>query len=133
MRKEKALIDLLKGVVDLLVDEATRNPTFAEKLDALLEPLPEKVGTRLKVARPSAKDLPDVYKEWNSRGEAEFRLWLRDQPIPILRALIRAQDLDSTRRTTKWKEAEKLAGFIADSLRQRLSRGSSFIGRGTAD
>ena len=40
---------------------------------------------------------------------------------------IRAQDLDSTRRTVKWKDAEKLAGFVADGLRARLSRGSAFI------
>ena len=49
------------------------------------------------------------------------------QPIPTIRAVIRTQDLDPTRRTVKWKEAEKLAGFVADGLRARLSRGSAFI------
>jgi hypothetical protein len=75
--------------------------------------------------------LPDIHVEWSARGEIDFRLWLRDQPVPILRAVIRAEDWDATRRTVKWKEAEKLADFIADSLRARQSRGSAFIGRGT--
>ena len=42
-------------------------------------------------------------------------------------------DLDPTRRTAKWREAEKLADFIADGLRARLARGSGFIGRGSVD
>jgi len=73
--------------------------------------------------------LPDIHAEWRTRGETDFRLWLRDQPIPILRAVIRSQDLDPMRRSARWKEAEKLADFIADSLRARLARGSAFIGR----
>ena len=55
---------------------------------------------------------------------------LTGQPVNVLRALIRTHDLDSTRRTVKWKEGEKLAAFIAEGMRARLARGSSFIGRG---
>ena len=55
--------------------------------------------------------------------------WLRDEPIQALRALIRKHDLDPARRTSKWKEAEKLSEFIADNLRSRLARGASFLGR----
>jgi hypothetical protein len=69
-----------------------------------------------------------VHAEWTARGGTEFRLWLRDQPIPTIRAVIRAQDLDPTRRTSKWKDAEKLAVFVAEALRARLARGSAFIG-----
>jgi hypothetical protein len=130
MRKEKALIGLLRGLADLLVDESTRNPEFAARIESLLSDLPERK------ARPTKPDLVsspehqlDIHAEWNSRGETEFRLWLRDQPILVLRTVIRSQDLDPTRRTIKWKEAEKLAEFISDGLSGRLSRGSAFIGR----
>lgn len=134
MRKEKALIDLLRGLVDMLVEEAAENPTFAAKINTLLTDLPErKVPKRKSVISPAIEDLPDIYAEWQARGEIDFRLWMRDQPIPILRAVIRAQDLDSTRRTTKWQEAEKLAEFIADGIRGRLSRGSAFISRGSIE
>lgn len=131
MRKEKALMRLLRGLVDLLAEESARNPEFSNKLEALLSELPKK-KTNLEKAPATLlpEDLPDIHAEWNARDEIDFRLWLRDQPIPILRALIRAEDLDATRRTSKWKEAEKLADFITDSLRARQARGSSFIGRG---
>ena len=134
MRKEKALIGLLRGLVELVAAESARNPSFAIKLDTLLTELPMRKSARKKSARtPSPESLPDIHAEWKALGETDFRLWLRDQPIPVLRAVIRAEDLDAARRTTKWKETEKLAEFIADSLRARQSRGSAFIGRGTEE
>ena len=134
MRKEKALIGLLRSLVDLLTEESARNPEFSSKLDALLSELPEKKTTAKRAAKttPPAQ-LPDIHAEWNDREETDFRLWLRDQPVPVLRALVRSEDLDATRRTVKWKEAEKLANYIADSLRARQSRGSAFIGRSTKE
>lgn len=130
MRKEKALISLLRGLVDLLAEESSRNPQFSHKLDILLSELPEKKTILKKSFKPEVFDhLPDIHKEWSVRQEADFRLWLQGQPISLLRALIKAEDFDATRRTTKWKDAEKLAAFIADSLQARQARGSSFIGR----
>lgn len=130
MRSQKALVALLKGLVELLADESERNPAFAGRLDSLLSALPE--SRRPKAAKRAARHtrttLPDVHAEWTARGETDFRLWLRDQPIPTIRAVIRAQDLDPTHRTSKWKDAEKLADFVAEGLRARLSRGSAFIG-----
>ncbi len=131
MRKEKALIDLLRGLVDLLSEEAARNPEFSSKLDTLLSELPERKAIPKRAPKtPLPEHLPDIHAEWIARDETDFRLWLRDQPIPVLRAVIRNEDLDATRRTSKWKESEKLADFIADCLRARQSRGSAFIGRG---
>jgi hypothetical protein len=128
MRKEKTLIGLLRGLVNLLAEESARNPEFAGRVDALLSDLPERKGKHTKSEQPaSPEQLPDIHAEWNARGDAEFRLWLRDQPTSVLRAVIRAQDLDPTRRTIKWREPEKLADFIADGLSARLSRGSAFI------
>lgn len=134
MRKEKALIRLLSSLIDLLTEESARNPEFSSKLDTLLSELPVKRTTTKKAAKATPPEhLPDIHAEWIARGEMDFRLWLRDQPVPVLRAVIRAEDLDAARRTVKWKEAEKLADFIADSLRARQSRGSAFIGRATQE
>ena len=130
MRNEKALIGLLRGMVDLLADEAGRNPEFAARLDNLLSVLPTRTAPSRKTAKAETETLPDVHAELAARGEAEFQLWLNGQPVQVLRALIRTHDLDSTRRTVKWKEAEKLAAFIAEGMRARITRGSSFIGRG---
>lgn len=134
MRKEKGLINLLRGLVDLVAEESDRNPEFATKIEALLSHVPErKPSSKKAAARPPDSHLPDIHAEWNERGEIDFRLWARDQPIPMLRAIIRSQDFDPTRRTVKWKEAEKLAEFIADGLRARMARGSAFIGKGNVD
>ncbi len=134
MRKEEALMTLLRGLVDLLGEEAARNPDFASRLQSLLSPLP-KAKTRPKkpLRRKDQEQLPDIYAEWNKRGESEFRLWLRDQPIGVLRAIIRLHDLDASRRTTKWKDPEKLSAYIADHLQSRLARGSSFLRGGVVD
>jgi len=58
MRKEKALISLLNGLVKLLGEEATRNPHFADELEALLSPVPVKTARRRKdVQRLDSQDL----------------------------------------------------------------------------
>ncbi len=128
MRKESGLISLGRGLIDLLAEEAARNPDFSQKLDSLFESLSEKKSRTKRFASP--KELltpPDIYAEWRARGETEFRLWLRDQPVAILRMLIREHDLDAARRTEKWRDAEKLSGYIADQLQARLRRGTGFL------
>ncbi len=133
MRNEKALITVLKSLVDLLGEEANKNPAFAERLDEILQNLrpigPKNVPTR----STEPPMFPDIHDELSRRGEPEFRLWLRDLPLPVLRGIIRAQDFDPTRRTSKWKDAEKLADFIAGSLRARVSRGTAFLERGVGE
>jgi hypothetical protein len=128
MRNKSALIRLFRGLLELVADEAERNEEFAARLDGLLTPIPAKTrskGTRSKVKLES--DVPDIYAERELRGDDEFRLWLRDQSIPVLRGIIRKHDLDSTRRTARWKDAEKLGDYIAGRLQGRLERGSSFM------
>ena len=130
MRKEKELINMLRGLVNLIADESAQNKEFADKLEILLSELPQKKNKPKKTKQKLSREkLPDIHAELNTRGDTEFRLWLRDQPVPVLRALIRAEDFDATRRTTKWKEPEKLADYIADKLRERQARGSAFLGR----
>ena len=108
MRKEKALVTMLNSLAKLLSDEAGRSPEFANRLDSILSPLqPERTAPR--PGKADQLELPDVYAEFSSRGESEFRLWLRDQPVPVLYALIRRHDLDATRRSSKWKDPEKLS------------------------
>lgn len=129
MRKEKQLIEMLRRLVELLAEESARNPDFAVRIESLLSMLPDKKTLSVQSKKSETSAVLDVHVEWSSRGEAEFRLWLRDQPIPSLRAVISSEDIDPTRRTAKWKDAEKLAEFIADSLAARLSRGSAFMTR----
>jgi len=130
MRKEKSLIKLLRGIVEIVGDEAAHNPEFANKLKMLFAPASD-TPRRAKQTRPSTAtvEIPDIYAEWHARGEQEFRLWLRDRPVELMRALIKQHDLDPSRRTSRWKEPEKISAYIADQLQTRLSRGSRFMRR----
>jgi hypothetical protein len=133
MRKEKALAVLLHSLVDLVSDEAERNPEFAARVGQLLDPLPDrKTARRKRSEEKQPLQTPDVYAERAARGDLEFRLWLRDQPVAVLRAIVRTQDLDPARRTSKWKDAEKLTDFIADQIQGRAAKGASFL-RASAD
>jgi hypothetical protein len=129
MRKEKAVLTILNNLVKLLSDEVGRNPEFANRLSSILAPTPAaKMPTKTDKLWPM--ELPDVYSELQSRGEVDFRLWLRDQPVSVLYALIRRHDLDASRRSSKWKDPEKLSAFIAEQIRSRLARGSGFLSGG---
>ena len=128
MRNEKALISLIRKIADLLSEECIRNHDFAERLAALIPDSSKPKVQRTKTTKsPDATPLPDIHAEWSARGGTDFRLWIRNQPISILRAIISSQGFDPPRRTTKWKESEKLAEFIYDNLCARISRGASFI------
>ncbi len=132
MRNEKIITKLLRNLADLLGEEAARNPAFRERLDDILSSLsPVSPNTAKIRGMPAVPDqhLPDIYAERSNRSEGDFRIWLNDQPVPVLRSLIRSLDIDPTRRTSKWTESEKLSEFIADSLRARMSKGSSFLTR----
>jgi hypothetical protein len=131
MRKEKALTILLTDLVAVLAEEADRNPAFAARLDRVLAELPERKSARRKAPKGQGAQALDLHAELQARGEQEFRHWLREQPADTLRASIRVHDLDPTRKTAKWKEAEKLADFIFDALQARQARGSAFLGRGS--
>jgi hypothetical protein len=128
MREEKILIRLFRKVADLIGEEAGRNPDFAAKLDSILLEIRAKKKTATKKAAGMApSDLPDVFGEWKRRQPSEFVLWLRDQPLPVLRGLIKVHELDASKRASKWKDTEKLAHFIAEQMRSRTSRGSAFL------
>lgn len=128
MRKEKSLIALLEDFVRLVGEEAERNPEFSAKLDTLLSRVPDGGWPKNpRVRAPRREDLPDIHTEFTLRGQPEFQLWLRDQPVATLRSLVRLHDLDAARRTSKWKDAEKLSAFITDQISARLSRGSGFL------
>jgi hypothetical protein len=130
MRKSKALLTILNELVKLLSEEAERNSDFANRLDAVLGPLETPKRTTPKQPTKLAQvELPDIHSEFAARGESEFRLWLRELPVVILHALVRRHDLDATRRSSKWKDPEKLSGYITDQLRSRFSRGSAFLSK----
>ena len=130
MRKEKILIKILRDIADLLNEESARNPQFASQLELIISEITRKDEPQKRPSKAKLNEqIPDIHSEWSSKGEMEFRLWLRDQPVVILKSIIRLQDFDPTHKTTRWKEAEKLSDFITNGLLARLSKGSAFISK----
>jgi hypothetical protein len=128
MRKEKQLLDLLRGIADLMAQEADRNPAFSAALDALLAPLPEqKPRAGKKPAAAPVEELPDIHAEFAARGEAAFRQWLLQLPLPALRAVIAREDLDPARKSARWRTQDKLAALIAEGISARRARGGGFL------
>jgi uncharacterized protein YodC (DUF2158 family) len=131
MPKEKALAGLLGELAEEIVEEYKRNPLFARRLNAVLKVVPVSGEKRPPRSGPRSTSLsvpiPDIYREFESRPEAEFRLWAQQLPVQVLREIVRAHDFDAARRTSKWTDPEKLANFLSDQLAARVNRGSAFL------
>jgi hypothetical protein len=118
---------LLRQLVDLVEEEAERNSAFAEKLDGILAPLPKRSGKRTGKGMLTAKDMPDVYAEYQSRGEDEFRFWLRGLDVVTLKGIVRVNGFDPSKVSRRWAEAEKFVPLVVEQVKARLRRGSGFM------
>lgn len=128
MREEKLLVRILRDLAVLVGDEASRNPEFAGRLEAILRDVPaRKKKTRHERVVPDGQ-LPDVFSEIQAKPPEEFEQWLATLELPILKALVRKHDLDSSRRTQRWREPAKFAKLISEIIRARMKRGASFLG-----
>ncbi len=132
MREKNLLIRILRDLASLIEDEASKNPAFGSRLEAVLQEVPrrEKKRATRKVIRDD--QLPDLFLEAKARSASDFEHWLASLNIPVLKALVRKHDLDSSRRTQKWHEPEKFAKLIAEQIQARMQRGSAFLSSGAS-
>lgn len=127
MRKEKLIIQILRNLATLVADEAANNAQFAERLEGILAEIPSNKKPDKPQKSVAVEELPDPFVEANARTPDEFELWLKDLDIPILKALIRKHDLDSSKKWQKWNESEKFAKLIAHQIQARMQRGAAFM------
>ena len=97
MQPTKKLTPFLRDLIALVDDEATRNPEFAAKLEAIMAELPARPADRPRPPK-TAVTLPDVFGVLQGRkGEAEFRFWVRTRSqsrvSDLLKAIIRSNGL----------------------------------------
>jgi hypothetical protein len=124
----RKLNETLRALGRLIEEEADRNPSFAEKLEAITAGLPVRSAAQRKdKAQHAVAEIPDVLKEYETRGSDEFRFWLRVNPVPQLRAIIKANGFDPEKKSARWTEPDKLIGLIAEQTAARLKRGSAFL------
>jgi hypothetical protein len=128
MSASRKLIETLRALGKLVEEEAGRNPAFAEKLEAITANLPARSAAQRKDKdQDVTRDIPDVLKEYESRGPEEFRFSLRSHPLSLLRAIIKANGFDPEKRSARWSEPDKLISLIAEQTAARLKRGSAFL------
>jgi hypothetical protein len=126
MQSSQKLIRTLLDLVALVEEEATRNPSFAARLEAITADLPAKASRK----RPRSaqanqnKPPPDVFSAFQTKGEEEFRFWLRSLDIPLLKAIIKVNGFDPGKASQRWTEPDKFIDLIATQTAARLRRGS---------
>jgi len=127
MQRAQSLIRVLRQLADLVEEEARRNASFAEKLDGILAPLPKRTGKGAGKRKLTAKDVPDVYAEYQSLGEAEFGFWLRGLDMVTLKGIVKVNGFDPSKLSRRWTEPEKFVPLVTEQVKARLRRGSGFM------
>jgi hypothetical protein len=129
MQSRTSLKTKLKALLDVIGNEATRNPAFAAQLTAVFgDSLPEP-ATRI---RPSSGQggpipIPDTFTALQEKGDEEFRFWLRTLDLPTLKAIVKQNGFDPAKASQRWKDTDKFVVLVHDQTQARLRRGSAFL------
>jgi hypothetical protein len=130
MQPGQKLTRALRALVELVEDEAARNPAFAQRLEAVVADLPAGASNK-KTSKPKAPagdiEIPDVLKAFQDKGETEFRFWLRDFDLMVLKAIVKANGFDPGKSSQRWSEPDKFIALISEQTSARLKRGASFL------
>lgn len=130
MQPGQKLTRALRALVQLVEDEAARNPAFAQRLEAVVADLSSgAVSKKSSKSKAPAEDIevPDVLKAYQEKGENEFRFWMRDVDLSTLKAIVKANGFDPGKVSQRWSEPDKFVALIAEQTAARLRRGSSFL------
>lgn len=129
MHSTQKLTNVLRRLVELVEEEASRNPDFASRLECILAPLPVAKRSKAPKQQVPALDtpLPDVFTAVQEKGEDEFRFWLRSLTLPTLKAIVKVNGFDVAKTSLRWTEPDKFVALIAEQTIAQLKRGSAFL------
>jgi hypothetical protein len=129
MQVTQKLTRALRDLVALVEEEASRNPAFAARVEQITAELPSVPSSpsRKNKARGKVGPLPDVMAVYQAKGENEFRFWLREFDMGMLKAIVKANGFDPTKNSQRWVGPDKFIDLIVDQTGARLRRGSSFL------
>jgi hypothetical protein len=126
MQPTKKLTPILRDLLALVDEEATRNPEFAAKLETIMAELPARPLRPPRLPK-SAVSIPDVFAALQEKGEVEFGFWARTLDIPTLRAVIKKNGFDPAKASQRWTDPDKFVSLVIEQTVSRLKRGSAFL------
>lgn len=126
MQSTKKLTSILRSLLTLVDEEATRNPEFAAKLEGITSDLPARLERSPRPPKP-AISIPDVFSVLQEKGEMEFSFWVRSLDIPTLKAIIKRNGFDPGKAAQRWTDPDKFIGLVIEQTISRLKRGSAFL------
>jgi len=127
MQSTQKLTRVLDDLVALIKEEAARNPSFAERLEAITADIPSHSVKRATKPKPPALAPPEVFAVCQEKGEEEFRFWLRSLDLRTLKAVVKTNGFDPGKISRNWTEPDKFVTLIAEQTIARLRRGSGFL------
>lgn len=120
----------LRALVTTILDEASRNPDFAERLDRALGEHSQS-NRRSRVARPGNRRPPGPFDpyEVQGRGASELRRQLETLDIEQLKNIVAEHGMDASKLAMKWKSSDRLIELIIDTVASRSRKGEAFRGQ----
>lgn len=129
MQSTQKLTRILRKLLELVEEEATRNPAFAARLETITADLPAKQGKKAPKQKAVVQSPapPDAIAALQEKGEEEFRFWLRSLDMATLKSIIKTNGFDPAKASSRWTEPDKFVALIAEQSVARLKRGSAFL------
>src|SRR4029453_11167591 len=122
MQSTKKLTEVFKLLLQAVEEEASKNPSFADRLEAIASGLPvaaPRRGASRKYSAPKEPP-PDVFAVREAKGEAEFLYWLRSFDLGTLKAIVKVNGFDPGKASPRWTEPDKFAELISEQVSARL-------------
>jgi hypothetical protein len=123
MNMKRALNELVRVVVD----EASRNPEFARRIEEALglegkqkKPIPSRAAHR---RAPAIVDPVELARQ----GEAVLRARLAELNLEQLKDVVADYGMDPGKLVLKWKTADRIVGRIVEVSIGRARKGEGFL------
>ena len=126
MQPTQKLTAVLRDFLTVVDGEASRNPDFAAKLEAVMAQLPSRPARPPRSPKPVVA-VPEVFAELQAKGEVEFGFWVRTLDIPTLKAIIKKNGFDPAKASQRWADPDKFVGLVVEQTVSRQKRGSAFL------
>lgn len=123
----------LRAISTVVLEEADRNPVFAERLQRALniqEARPSVTApaqpTAEKRSRTRAAAVLDPVGVLADQGESSLRQALQPLPLDQLLDIVAEFAMDPSKLVMKWKSTERVVEHIVDSAKRRSVKGDAF-------